>query len=59
WSGGPLSWLDMIGAGKAVEICETLSEAHGPRFEAPALLREMAEKGETFYTRFAPEAAAA
>ncbi len=59
WSGGPLSWLDMIGAAKAVEICETLAEAHGTRFEAPALLNDMAAKGESFYTRFAPEAAAA
>jgi len=59
WSGGPFSWLDMIGAGCAVEICEGLAARHGARFEAPALLREMAGKGERFYTRFAPERAAA
>ncbi|MDG1281260.1 MAG: 3-hydroxyacyl-CoA dehydrogenase NAD-binding domain-containing protein [Pseudorhodobacter sp.] len=54
WSGGPLSWLDMIGAARAVEICDGLSAEFGARFAAPALLREMAEKGESFYGRFAP-----
>jgi 3-hydroxyacyl-CoA dehydrogenase/enoyl-CoA hydratase/3-hydroxybutyryl-CoA epimerase len=59
WSGGPFSWLDMIGAPRAVDICRGLSAQFGPRFHAPALLREMAEKGETFYGRFAPAARAA
>jgi 3-hydroxyacyl-CoA dehydrogenase/enoyl-CoA hydratase/3-hydroxybutyryl-CoA epimerase len=58
WSGGPFSWLDMIGAGKAVEICDGLTKAFGARFTTPALLRDMAAKGETFYGRFAPAAAA-
>ena len=48
----------MIGAAKAVELCDSLEAAHGARFKAPALLRELAEKGEGFYTRFAPAAAA-
>jgi 3-hydroxyacyl-CoA dehydrogenase/enoyl-CoA hydratase/3-hydroxybutyryl-CoA epimerase len=52
WSGGPFSWLDILGAGKAVDICRGLTAQFGPRFHAPALLREMAEKGETFYGRF-------
>ncbi|MEM9050194.1 MAG: 3-hydroxyacyl-CoA dehydrogenase NAD-binding domain-containing protein [Pseudomonadota bacterium] len=59
WSGGPFSWLDMLGAAKAVALCDGLAAKHGKRFEPPALLREMAEMGETFYTRFAPEAKAA
>jgi len=59
WSGGPFSWLDMIGAARAVEICRGLTAQFGPRFHAPALLREMAEKDETFYGRFAGEKAAA
>lgn len=59
WSGGPFSWLDMIGAARAVEICRGLSAQFGPRFHAPALLREMADKGETFYGRFGGEKAAA
>ncbi|WP_225029369.1 3-hydroxyacyl-CoA dehydrogenase NAD-binding domain-containing protein [Xinfangfangia pollutisoli] len=59
WSGGPFSWLDIIGAPRAVEICRGLVAQFGHRFEAPALLREMAEKGETFYGRFGGGAAKA
>ena len=59
WSGGPFSWLDIIGAGRAVEICRGLSAQFGPRFHAPKLLREIAEKGETFYGRFGGEKQAA
>ncbi len=59
WSGGPFSWLDIMGAARAVEICDDLAARHGARFTAPALLRDMAAKGETFYGRFAPTAAAA
>lgn len=59
WSGGPFSWLDIIGAPRAVEICDRLTAEHGPRFTAPALLREMAAKGQTFYTRFGGEKKAA
>ncbi|MCX7889227.1 MAG: 3-hydroxyacyl-CoA dehydrogenase NAD-binding domain-containing protein [Rhodobacteraceae bacterium] len=59
WSGGPFGWLDIIGAGRAVEICDSLSHRHGRRFAAPALLREIAAKGETFYGRFGGQARAA
>ncbi|WP_212525441.1 3-hydroxyacyl-CoA dehydrogenase NAD-binding domain-containing protein [Actibacterium sp. MT2.3-13A] len=59
WSGGPFSWLDIIGAPRAVDLCTGLERAHGGRFAAPALLREMAERGESFYSRFAPDAAQA
>jgi 3-hydroxyacyl-CoA dehydrogenase/enoyl-CoA hydratase/3-hydroxybutyryl-CoA epimerase len=52
WSGGPFGWLDIIGAKRAVEICEELEAKHGPRFKAPDLLRDVAEKGDTFYGRF-------
>ena len=49
----------MIGAPKAVEICDDLAARHGPRFQPPALLRDLAAAGETFYGRFAevPKAA--
>jgi 3-hydroxyacyl-CoA dehydrogenase/enoyl-CoA hydratase/3-hydroxybutyryl-CoA epimerase len=56
WSGGPFSWLDIIGALYAAERCDQLTEQFGERFACPALLREMAEKGQTFYGRFGPEA---
>jgi 3-hydroxyacyl-CoA dehydrogenase/enoyl-CoA hydratase/3-hydroxybutyryl-CoA epimerase len=59
WSGGPFSWLDMVGAAWAAERCDQLQAKFGDRFACPALLREMAEKGESFYERFAPEAQAA
>ncbi|EEX10124.1 fatty oxidation complex, alpha subunit [Ruegeria lacuscaerulensis ITI-1157] len=59
WSGGPFSWIDMIGAPYAAERCDQLTEKYGERFACPPLLREMAEKGQTFYGRFAPEAKAA
>jgi 3-hydroxyacyl-CoA dehydrogenase/enoyl-CoA hydratase/3-hydroxybutyryl-CoA epimerase len=59
WSGGPFSWLDIIGAPRAVEICDALTATHGPRFTTPALLRDMAAKGETFYGRFGSAAKAA
>ncbi|APX24248.1 MAG: 3-hydroxyacyl-CoA dehydrogenase [Rhodobacteraceae bacterium] len=59
WSGGPFSWLDMLGAAYAAERCDALSETYGPRFACPQLLRDMAEDGETFYERFASDKAAA
>lgn len=59
WSGGPFSWLDIIGADYAAERCDQLSAEFGDRFACPPLLREMAEKGQTFYGRFAPESRAA
>ncbi|MEO1779828.1 MAG: 3-hydroxyacyl-CoA dehydrogenase NAD-binding domain-containing protein [Pseudomonadota bacterium] len=59
WSGGPLSWLDMIGAPYAAERCDQLAATYGDRFKCPDLLREMAEKGQTFYGRFAPKDAQA
>lgn len=49
WSGGPFGWLDIIGAPRAVAICEALTARFGDRFTAPAMLREMAAKGKTFY----------
>ncbi len=56
WSGGPFSWLDMLGAAYAAARCDELTAAYGDRFACPALLREMAEKGHSFYGRFGPEA---
>jgi 3-hydroxyacyl-CoA dehydrogenase/enoyl-CoA hydratase/3-hydroxybutyryl-CoA epimerase len=58
WSGGPFSWLDMLGADEAVVLCDRLAAAHGDRFAAPALLRELAASGESFYGRHAAAMAA-
>ncbi len=57
WSGGPFSWLDILGTPYAAERCDQLAAAHGPRFTCPALLREMADKGHSFYKRFGQAAA--
>ena len=46
WSGGPFSWLDIVGAPWAAERCDELAATFGERFACPPLLREMAEKGE-------------
>ncbi|SHL47628.1 3-hydroxyacyl-CoA dehydrogenase / enoyl-CoA hydratase / 3-hydroxybutyryl-CoA epimerase [Roseovarius marisflavi] len=59
WSGGPFSWLDIIGTPYAAERCDELAEKFGPRFATPALLREMADKGQSFYGRFDKQADAA
>ncbi|MDW3224813.1 MAG: 3-hydroxyacyl-CoA dehydrogenase NAD-binding domain-containing protein [Paracoccaceae bacterium] len=59
WSGGPLSWLDMIGAPYAAERCDQLSATYGDRFTCPELLRDMAVKGQSFYGRFRKEPIAA
>jgi 3-hydroxyacyl-CoA dehydrogenase/enoyl-CoA hydratase/3-hydroxybutyryl-CoA epimerase len=59
WSGGPFSWLDMIGTPYAAERCDQLQAKFGERFKCPELLREMADKNQSFYVRFGKEAAAA
>ncbi|QMU58226.1 MAG: 3-hydroxyacyl-CoA dehydrogenase [Boseongicola sp.] len=50
WTGGPFSWLDRIGAAKAVEICQRLETEHGSRFAPPQALLNMAKSGTTFYS---------
>ena len=59
WSGGPFSWLDIIGTPYAAERCDQLTEQFGERFKTPALLRDMADKNQTFYKRFAAQDKAA
>ena len=52
WSGGPFSWLDIIGPARAVEICETLSRGEGERFACPDLLRDLAAEDGRFYAKY-------
>ena len=54
FSGGTLSYIDMMGAKKFVELCKRLEKKHGARFAPPKLLLEMAKNGDSFYRRFAP-----
>ena len=55
YSGGTLSYIDMMGTKKFVALCRTFEKKYGPRFAPPKLLVEMADKGESFYGRFAPD----
>jgi 3-hydroxyacyl-CoA dehydrogenase/enoyl-CoA hydratase/3-hydroxybutyryl-CoA epimerase len=59
WSGGTLSYIDMIGAKAFVEKADALAKLYGDRFAAPKILRDMAKTGETFYGRMMPKAAKA
>jgi 3-hydroxyacyl-CoA dehydrogenase/enoyl-CoA hydratase/3-hydroxybutyryl-CoA epimerase len=44
-----------VGVKTFVEECDRLAETYGERFRPNALLREMAAKGQTFYSRFPPK----
>jgi 3-hydroxyacyl-CoA dehydrogenase/enoyl-CoA hydratase/3-hydroxybutyryl-CoA epimerase len=54
FTGGTLSYIDMMGGKPFVALCRRLAGRHGARFEPAKLLDEMALKAETFYGRFAP-----
>jgi len=55
YSGGTLSYIDMMGTKKFVALCEKLAQKYGERFKPNKQLLDMAEKGESFYSRFAPK----
>jgi 3-hydroxyacyl-CoA dehydrogenase/enoyl-CoA hydratase/3-hydroxybutyryl-CoA epimerase len=59
FSGGTLSYIDMMGSKSFVELCRRLEGKHGARFAPSKLLNEMAISAETFYGRFAPGGRAA
>ena len=59
FSGGTLSYIDMMGTKAFVELCRRLEQSHGPRFAPSKLLLELAGKGDTFYGHFAPGVRAA
>ncbi len=53
FTGGTLSYIDGIGVGNFVSLCNDLAQTHGARFTPPRLLGELARTGDTFYGRFA------
>jgi len=53
FSGGTLSYIDMMGVRRFVELCQRLEKKYGGRFAPSKLLLDMAQKGESFYGRFA------
>jgi 3-hydroxyacyl-CoA dehydrogenase / enoyl-CoA hydratase / 3-hydroxybutyryl-CoA epimerase len=59
FTGGTLSYIDMMGTKRFVDLCKKLEKKYGPRFQPPKLLLDMAQKGDTFYGRFAPGTARA
>jgi 3-hydroxyacyl-CoA dehydrogenase / enoyl-CoA hydratase / 3-hydroxybutyryl-CoA epimerase len=54
FSGGTLSYIDMMGTKAFVDLCRRLEKKYGERFTPNKLLIDMAAKDERFYTRFAP-----
>src|SRR6267154_1649846 len=54
FTGGTLSYIDMMGAKKFVALCEKLAAKYGPRFAPSRLLVDMAVRNESFYGRFTP-----
>ena len=56
FTGGPLSYIDTMGAKAFIAQCDKLEKSYGDRFKANKLLHEMADKTETFYARFNPKA---
>ena len=54
FSGGTLSWIDMMGTKRFVELCRKLDKKFGARFAPNKLLIDLAQNGEGFYQRFAP-----
>jgi 3-hydroxyacyl-CoA dehydrogenase/enoyl-CoA hydratase/3-hydroxybutyryl-CoA epimerase len=54
FSGGTLSFIDMMGTRKFVDLCRKLEKKYGARFAPSKLLIDLAERDEAFYQRFAP-----
>jgi 3-hydroxyacyl-CoA dehydrogenase/enoyl-CoA hydratase/3-hydroxybutyryl-CoA epimerase len=54
FSGGVLSYIDMMGTKKFVALCRKFEAKYGPRFAPGKLLLDLAEHNEGFYQRFAP-----
>jgi len=54
FTGGTISYIDGMGVKTFVRMCNDLAKAYGDRFKPSKLLIDMANKGETFYGRFAP-----
>jgi 3-hydroxyacyl-CoA dehydrogenase/enoyl-CoA hydratase/3-hydroxybutyryl-CoA epimerase len=54
FTGGTLSYIDMMGTKKFVALCQKLEKKFGARFAPSKLLIDLAEHNEGFYRRFAP-----
>jgi 3-hydroxyacyl-CoA dehydrogenase/enoyl-CoA hydratase/3-hydroxybutyryl-CoA epimerase len=54
YSGGTLSYIDMMGTKAFVAQCKALEKKFGARFKPNRQLTDMAAKGESYYGKFAP-----
>ena len=54
FTGGTISYIDGMFVKDFVQMCNDLAKTCGDRFKPSKLLTDMANKGETFYGRFAP-----
>ena len=54
YTGGTLSYIDGMGAEAFLDLTKKLQKKYGKQFKAPKLIKQMAENGETFYSRFNP-----
>jgi 3-hydroxyacyl-CoA dehydrogenase/enoyl-CoA hydratase/3-hydroxybutyryl-CoA epimerase len=54
FSGGTLSYIDMMGSKAFVALCRKLEKKYDARFAPGKLLVDMAKNDERFYTRFPP-----
>jgi len=49
WTGGPMSYIDTVGAEAFVRKAESLAQKHGERFTPPDLFRDLAKSGGNLY----------
>ena len=49
WTGGTLSYIDMIGIKEFVSEADKLAQKYGERFTPCKLLRDMAANNESFH----------
>ena len=49
WSGGPFSYMNLLGLDHVVNRMEHYSSIHGPKFNPRPLLKSMADKGGKIY----------
>ncbi len=58
YTGGPLSWIDSMGAAAFTARCKAYRKKYGERYKPSKLVADMAKTGDSFYRRFAPAKAA-
>lgn len=49
FTGGVLSYIDLIGTKKFIGLCQRFEDKYGSRYAPPRLLHEMAKNGDSFY----------